>query len=148
MESPPTFRPNSSDEIPDFLRDLCRQEKPLRIRGGGSKAAFGCPTEPDATILDMSAVAGITLYEPDELVLTARAGTRLADIAGAVAERGQCLAFEPPEFADLLGNGTRNTSTLGGIVACGWSGPRRIKAGAVRDHVLGIFDPAGAWSRT
>lgn len=143
MESPPTFRPNSSDEIPDFLRDLCRQEKPLRIRGGGSKAAFGRPVEPDATILDMSAVAGITLYEPDELVLTARAGTRLADIAGAVSERGQCLAFEPPEFADLLGNGTPNAPTLGGIVACGWSGPRRIKAGAVRDHVLGILAVGG-----
>ena len=143
MDSPPAFRPSTADEIPDFLRDLCRQGKKLRIRGGGSKAAFGIPAEPDQAILDLSAVAGITLYEPDELVLTARAGTRLSDIADAVAERGQCLAFEPPHFDDLLGSGGGNGPTLGGTVACGWSGPRRIKAGAVRDHVLGILAVGG-----
>jgi len=87
--------------------------------------------------LDIGGLTGIVLYEPDELVLTARAGTRLNEIETALAEKGQCLAFEPPEFATLFGNADRH-ATLGGIVASGWSGPRRVKAGAVRDHVLGI----------
>lgn len=143
MESPPTFRPDTADEIPDFLRNRCQSGKKLRILGGGSKAAFGPPADPEETALDLSALAGITLYEPDELVLTARAGTRLSDITSAIAERGQCLAFEPPEFSDLLGSGETHRPTLGGVVACGWSGPRRVKAGAVRDHVLGILAIGG-----
>ncbi len=143
MESPPAFRPSTADEIPDFLRDRCQGGKKLRIMGGGSKTAFGPPADPKEATLDLSALAGITLYEPDELVLTARAGTRLSDIASAIAERGQCLAFEPPEFSALLGGGEARMPTLGGVVACGWSGPRRVKAGAVRDHVLGILAIGG-----
>ncbi len=143
MESPLAFRPSTADEIPDFLHERCQAGKPIRILGGGSKAAFGAPGNPAEARLDLSALAGITLYEPDELVLTARAGTRLSDIANIIAERGQCLAFEPPEFGALLGNGEGQGPTLGGVVACGWSGPRRIKAGAVRDHVLGILAVGG-----
>ncbi|HTJ63473.1 MAG TPA: FAD-binding protein [Alphaproteobacteria bacterium] len=141
MESPPIFAPAAAAEIPDFLRARA-EGTALRIRGCGSKAAFGRPAASEDAILDLSALSGITLYEPDELVLSAHAGTPLADIAAAVTERGQCLAFEPPELNALLGGGeggpTLGGPTLGGIVACGWSGPRRIKAGAVRDHVLGI----------
>jgi glycolate oxidase FAD binding subunit len=136
MESSLVFAPATAAEIPDFLR-VRAEGAPLRIRGRGSKVAFGRPAAPEDAILDLSALKGITLYEPDELVLTAHAGTPLADIAAAVAERGQCLAFEPPDFNTLLGGG-ESGPTLGGVVACGWSGPRRIKAGAVRDHVLGI----------
>jgi glycolate oxidase FAD binding subunit len=143
MESLPAFCPSTADEIPQFLRDRCQNGKPLRIRGGGSKTAFGPPVSPEQICLDLSVLAGITLYEPDELVLTTRAGTRLSEISAAVAERGQCLAFEPPEFTDLLGENDGNSPTLGGVVACGWSGPRRIKAGAVRDHVLGILAIGG-----
>ena len=140
MNSLPTFQPRDGDEIAAFLREHSLAGSAVLARGGGSKAAFGTPPRGGETVLDLSSLSGITLYEPGELVLTARAGTKIAEIAAAVAEKGQCLAFEPPEFGALLDGGT---STLGGTVASGWSGPRRIKAGAVRDHVLGALAVGG-----
>lgn len=108
---------------------------PLRIRGGGSKDFYGgaCAGE----ILDISPYAGVIDYEPKELVLTVRAGTPLADIERLVAAEGQMLPFEPPHFG--------TTATIGGTVACGFSGPRRAYTGAVRDFVLGarILDGKG-----
>ncbi len=101
---------------------------PLRIRGGGTKDFYGEP--PVGELLDTRDYAGIVDYEPTELVITARAGTSLAEIERAMAGRGQMLAFEPPHYgAD---------ATLGGAVAAGLSGPRRPYAGAVRDLVLGV----------
>ena len=141
MDFPTPFQPCDSDEIAAFLRQSSEAAAHVVVRGGGTKAAFGRPPVIGETILDMSAISGIVLYEPDELVLTARAGTKLRDITAAVAERGQCLAFEPPEFGALFGNDA--ASTLGGVVASGWSGPRRIKVGAVRDHVLGALAIGG-----
>lgn len=107
---------------------------PLCIRGGGSKDFHG--GEPRGELLDTTAHAGILAYEPSELVITLRAGTPLAAVEATLAEHGQCLAFEPPRFAE---NGT-----IGGAVAAGLSGPRRVSAGAVRDFVLGakILDGA------
>ena len=101
--------------------------QPLSIAGHGSKAFYGRPV--DGRTLDISGHRGIVNYEPTELVLTARAGTPLADIENALAEHGQMLPFEPPRFG---GRGT-----LGGAVATGLSGPRRPYVGAVRDMVLG-----------
>lgn len=100
----------------------------LAIRGGNTKrfygeAAVGAP-------IDTAALSGITSYEPTELVVTARAGTRLAELEAALEEKGQCLPFEPPRFG---ANGT-----VGGMVAAGLSGPARASAGSVRDHVLGM----------
>ena len=141
MTSPPSFQPRDADEIAAFLRERSETGAPVFVRGGGSKAAFGRPALDGEIALDMTGLSGITLYEPDELVLTARAGTKLSDIVAAVGERGQCLAFEPPEFGALFGND--GGSTLGGLVASGWSGPRRVKAGAVRDHVLGALAVGG-----
>jgi glycolate oxidase FAD binding subunit len=141
MSSPPSFQPRDADEIAAFLRERSETGAPVFVRGGGSKAAFGRPPLDNEVAFDMAGLSGITLYEPDELVLTARAGTKLSDIVTAVGERGQCLAFEPPEFSALFGND--GASTLGGAVASGWSGPRRIKAGAVRDHVLGALAVGG-----
>ncbi len=141
MESPPSFQPRNPDEIAGFLRERSAEGAPVFVQGGGSKAGFGKPPREDETRLDLNAITGITLYEPEELVLTARAGTPIDEIAAAVAERKQCLAFEPPEFGALFGND--GLSTLGGAVASGWSGPRRIKAGAVRDHVLGALAIGG-----
>lgn len=140
MKPLPSFQPHDADQIAAFLRDRSLAGAPVYVRGGGSKVAFGRPPREDETALDMAGLSGITLYEPDELVLTARAGTKLSDIAAVVAEHGQCLAFEPPEFGTLFEGGT---STLGGAVASGWSGPRRVKAGAVRDHVLGALAVGG-----
>ncbi len=99
----------------------------LRIRGGGTKDWYGQAF--DGEILDTRSYSGIVDYEPTELVITARAGTPLAQIEAALAERNQMLAFEPPHF------GAR--ATLGGAIASGLSGPRRATSGAVRDFVLG-----------
>ena len=100
----------------------------LCIHGGNTKAFYG--NEPRGEPLDTRALAGISSYEPTELVVTVRAGTPLADLEAVLAEKGQCLAFEPPR----LGPG----GTVGGMVAAGLSGPSRAAVGAVRDHVLGV----------
>jgi len=108
---------------------------PLEIRGNGSKAGMLRPVQAART-LSAAALRGITLYSPQELVLSAKAGTPLSDIAAAVAERGQQITSEPPDFSALLG--TDATQTLGGAVAANLSGPRRVAWGATRDHVLGV----------
>jgi len=102
-------------------------KQPLRIRGGGTKDFYGNP--PEGEPLETAGHAGIVAYEPTELVVTVRAGTRLAELEAALAEQGQMLAFEPPHFGD---------ATVGGCVAAGLSGPRRATAGAARDYVLGV----------
>lgn len=101
---------------------------PLRIRGGGSKDFYGEAT--DGEVLDTRPLTGIISYEPSELVVTVRAGTKLAELEAVLAERGQCLPFEPPHFA--------GGATVGGMVAAGLSGPARASVGAVRDYVLGL----------
>ena len=100
---------------------------PLHIRGGGSKAFYGEPAQGEA--FDVTALRGISSYEPTELVVTARCGTPLAELEAVLAERGQCLPFEPPHF----GGGT----TVGGMVAAGLAGPARAAVGGVREHLLG-----------
>jgi FAD/FMN-containing dehydrogenase len=100
----------------------------LDIRGGGTKNFYG--GAPNGEPLPMAGVAGISSYEPTELVVTVRAGTPLAELEAALEEGGQCLAFEPPRFAP--------GGTVGGMVAAGLSGPSRATVGSVRDHVLGL----------
>ncbi len=99
----------------------------LRIRGAGTKDFLGEALEGE--LLDIRPLAGVVDYEPSELVVTARAGTRLSALESLLAEHGQFLAFEPPAFG--------GDPTLGGIVAAGLSGPRRASVGSVRDFVLG-----------
>ena len=106
----------------------------LCIRGSGSKDFYG--ESPQGTPLDTRALAGLSSYEPSELVVTARAGTPLAELEATLAERGQWLPFEPPRFADPRQPGARG-GTVGGMVAAGLSGPARASAGGVRDFVLG-----------
>ncbi len=103
----------------------------LDIRGGSSKAFYG--GMPSGEPLELRELAGISSYEPTELVVTVRAGTTLAELEAVLAEKGQCLAFEPPRFAV----GGKAVGTVGGMVAAGLSGPSRASAGSVRDHVLG-----------
>ena len=114
-------------QIVERIRAAASDATPLRIRGGGTKDFHGELLQGE--ILGTSALAGITSYEPSELVVTVRAGTPLAELEAALAEKGQCLPFEPPHFA---GGGT-----VGGMVAAGLSGPARASVGAVRDYVLG-----------
>ncbi|MDB5942030.1 MAG: glcE [Ramlibacter sp.] len=111
-------------------RIRCASESgtPLRIRGAGTKDFYGEPPRGEA--LDTGALTGITSYEPSELVVTVRAGTPLAELEALLASRGQCLPFEPPHFGAV--------ATVGGMVACGLSGPARASVGAVRDYVLGM----------
>ena len=132
-----SFRPRNEAEAADFLRGRSEEKKPVALRGGGTKRSFARPDPSDTTTLDLSALSGIVLYEPEELVMTARAGTPLDDVEAALAQHNQCLAFEPPRLGAFFGT-SEGHSTLGGVVAAGFSGPRRVKAGAVRDHMLGM----------
>jgi glycolate oxidase FAD binding subunit len=115
----------------DAVRQAGADGRVLRLRGGGSKDFWGQSLAGD--VLDTRAYRGIVSYEPSELVVTVRCGTPLAELEAALAEKGQCLAFEPPHF----GQGSANGATVGGMVAAGLSGPARATAGAVRDYVLG-----------
>ncbi|HET9403669.1 MAG TPA: glycolate oxidase subunit GlcE [Burkholderiales bacterium] len=116
------------DQLAAAIREAAAQKKPLCVRGGGTKDFYG--GAPRGSRLDTTAYRGIVSHEPTELVITARAGTPLAEIESALLEKGQMLAFEPPHF----GAG----ATLGGCIATGLSGPRRAYAGSARDFVLGV----------
>jgi glycolate oxidase FAD binding subunit len=115
-------------ELSDRIRYAGETHKPLRIRGGGSKDFYGQALEGDE--LNTAGYQGITSYEPTELVITAKAGTLLSEIEEALAAQNQMLGFEPPRFSP--------TSTIGGVIAAGLSGPRRASVGAARDFVLGV----------
>lgn len=106
------------------------------VVGGGSKSGLGRHA-PQAQALSTAALNGVTLYEPNELVLSARAGTGLSEIEALLDAHGQQLAFEPMDYGPLLG-AEAGGATMGGVVAVNASGPRRIKAGAARDHLLGF----------
>jgi glycolate dehydrogenase FAD-binding subunit len=127
-------------ELRDAVAAALAAEEPLEIVGGGSKRGLGRPAQAAHT-LDLSNLSGIRDYAPRELVLTAGAGTPIAAIERALAEAGQMLAFEPPDWRELLGEG--GEPTLGGVLACNLSGPRRLKAGAARDHFLGFRAVSG-----
>ena len=111
----------------DRVRAARSDKTPLAITGGGTKAFYGGPVTGDW--LDIRPLAGISSYEPSELVVTARAGTPLIELEAVLAAKGQCLPFEPPRF----GAG----GTIGGMVAAGLAGPARPAVGGVRDYVLG-----------
>ncbi len=131
--------PDDENSVQAAIAGALADAVPLEIVGGGTKRALGRPVAAGRT-LSLAGIAGITLYEPEELVLTARAGTGLAEIEQALAENSQCLAFEPPDWRAMLGpgdGGHAGGQTIGGIVAGNLSGPRRLRAGAVRDHFLG-----------
>ena len=118
---------DNSQAILGQISDALARRSPLVIQGGGSKSFYGNPVEGE--ILSTAGHRGIVEYHPSELVVTVRSGTPLRELEAALAEENQMLAFEPPRH-------TPNT-TIGGVIACGLSGPRRIACGAARDFVLG-----------
>jgi glycolate oxidase FAD binding subunit len=140
-----TLRPSDERELIDAVSWAVSAEVPLELVGSGSKRALGRPFQADHT-LDLSAFAGIVAYEPEELVLTAKAATPLSEIEAALVDKGQMLAFEPMDHAALLGTGA-GAGTIGGVIACNLSGPRRLKMGAARDHLLGFHAVSGRAER-
>ena len=128
--------PADADQAREAVEWAAAEEVPLEIVGGGTKRGLGRPVQA-AHLLDVSGLAGVTLYEPAELVMSARPGTPLAEIEALLAEHDQQLAFEPPDLGPLMGGGAAR-GTIGGVFAGNLSGPRRVKAGAARDHFLGV----------
>jgi glycolate oxidase FAD binding subunit len=119
----------------DIVRNSVANGRTLRILGGGTRQSLGRGVSADEDI-DTSGLIGITLYEPAELVMSARVGTPLADIEHELASRGQMMAFEPPDFRHTLHSS--GVPTIGGVFATNSSGPRRVVSGAARDHLLGV----------
>ena len=138
---PENLKPRDAAEVEQAIQWALADGKALEIIGHGSKRAIGRAAQWDAT-LDLSGLSGVTLYEPAELVLSAKAGTPLAEIEALVEASKQELAFEPMDYGPLLGTAA-GTGTIGGVLAANLSGPRRIKAGAARDHFLGFSAVSG-----
>jgi glycolate oxidase FAD binding subunit len=136
-----SFTPTASADVLDVVRWAAGEGEPIEIVGHGSKRGIGRPVQTEH-VLDCSGLSGVTLYEPEELVLSARAGTPVAEIERLLAEKHQEFAFEPMDYGPLLG-GEPWRGTIGGLLSANLAGPRRLKAGAARDHVLGIHAVSG-----
>ena len=136
-----TLKPGTPEQVAEAVRWAAGADTALEVLAAGSKRSFGRPVEAGHH-LDLGAFTGIGLYEAEELVLAAGAATPLAEIEAALAEKLQRLEFEPPDLGPLLG-GRAGRGTIGGAIACNLAGPRRIKAGAARDHVLGFHAVSG-----
>ena len=136
MTSRPTIhRPRSESEVTEIVMDARAAKTPLAIEGGNTRAGLGRPMQAPVT-LSTSALSGITIYEPAEMVISARAGTPVSEIERAIGEKGQMLPFEPMDHRALYGSA--GDPTIGAVAACNISGPRRIAAGAARDHLIGL----------
>ncbi|MDB5438719.1 MAG: FAD-binding protein [Caulobacteraceae bacterium] len=144
MRAPVLPSPETADDLIELVANAARDGLTLEIRGGGSKAQIGAPR--DARLVDMSAMSGVIDYDPAELVLTAKAGTPLAQVEALVASEGQMLAFDPFDHGPLLGR-PAGAATIGGVVAGGVAGSRRISAGGARDHLLGFHAVSGRGER-
>jgi glycolate oxidase FAD binding subunit len=129
-------KPATVEELAELVRSAAT---PFEIIGIGTKRSLGRPIS--ATPLDLSKFNSILAYEPEELILEAGAGAKLSDIQKLLAKHNQILSFEPPDYAQILG--AKHSGSLGGVLACNLSGPRRLKAGAARDHVLGLSGVSG-----
>jgi len=138
------FAPADLGDLRDAIGEGLAAEEPLELVAGGSKRGLGRPLQLPRT-LDLSRLAGIRDYQPSELVLTAAAATPIVEIEAELAAAGQMLAFEPPDWGALLDlpASAAGRRTLGGVLACNLSGPRRVKAGAARDHFLGFRGVSG-----
>jgi glycolate oxidase FAD binding subunit len=127
--------PTTEADAAALVAEAAARRTPLAVIGAGTKAAIGRPAQTEAT-LSASGLAGITLYEPAEMVVAARAGTPLAEVERILAEKGQFLPFGPLDYRALLGS--EGEPTIGAVAAANLSGPRRIAAGAARDSLIGV----------
>jgi len=136
-----TLKVRDAQEVEDAVRAAIAGEQPLEIVGHGTKRRIGQPMATNA-LLDLSALNAITAYEPNELIITVQAGAPLADVLSLIDSKSQQFAFEPVDTAILLGT-QPGAGTVGGMIGSGFAGPRRIKAGGARDHLLGAHAVSG-----
>jgi len=129
------FCPVNTAEVAEIISETVAEQRPLEIIGGGTKRALGNVERPGNRLKTIG-LTGVIDYDPAELVLTARAGTPMWEIEDLLEANRQMLAFEPPSWQSLLGSD--GEATLGGVLACNLSGPRRVRSGAARDHLLGF----------
>src|SRR5581483_10659233 len=127
-------------DVEQAVRAAIAAEQPLEIIGHGTRRQIGQPMATNA-VLDLSPLNAITSYEPNELIITVQSGAPLADVMSLIDSRNQQFAFEPVDTAPLLG--AAGSGTIGGMIAAGLAGPRRIKAGGARDHLLGAHAVSG-----
>lgn len=135
------FRPKDGPELAKLISWAAGDGEALEVIAGGSKRGLGRPVAAPH-VLDMTGFTGLEAYEPEELVLTAKPGTPLGEIEAMLDRAGQMLAFEPGDWGEML-DGAAGRQTLGGTLACNLAGPRRIKQGAARDHLLGFHAVSG-----
>ena len=132
-------RPDTPRALADLIGHTGAAGGTLELRGGGTKAEVGAPRE--TALVDMRSFKGVIDYDPAELILTVGAGTPLAAVESLVAGHNQMLAFQPIDSAPLYGKPAG--STIGGVVASGAAGPRRLSRGGARDHLLGFKGISG-----
>jgi glycolate oxidase FAD binding subunit len=135
-----TLKVRDAHDVEQVVRAALASEQPLEIVGHGSKRAIGQPMATNA-LLDLSALNAVTSWEPSELIITVEAGAPLGDVKSLIDSRNQQFAFEPVDTSKLLG--TPQIGTIGGMIGAGLAGPRRIKAGGARDHLLGAHAVSG-----
>ena len=135
------LKPRDGKDVEAAVQWALAEGKTLEIVGHGSKRGIGRAAQWDLS-LDLSDLSGVTLYEPDELILSAKAGTPIAEIEALLAKHNQELAFEPIDYGPVFG-AAPGRGTIGGVLSANLSGPRRIKAGAARDHFLGFTAVSG-----
>ena len=135
-----TLKIRDARDVEDAVRAAIASDQPLEIIGHGGKRLIGQPMATNA-LLDLSALNAVVAYEPNELIITVQAGAPLADVLSLIDSKNQQFAFEPVNTSALLG--TPGIGTIGGMIGAGLAGPRRIKAGGARDHLLGAYAVSG-----
>ena len=135
-----TLRVRDAKDVEEVVRAAIASDQPLEIIGHGTRRAVGHPMVTNA-VLDLSALNAVSAYEPNELIITVQAGAPLADVQSLIDSKNQQFAFEPMDTSALLG--VSGSGTIGGMIGAGLAGPRRIKAGGARDHLLGAHAVSG-----
>jgi glycolate oxidase FAD binding subunit len=135
-----TLRVRDAKDVEEVVRAAIAGDQPLEVIGHGTKRAIGHPMATNA-VLDLSALNAVSAYEPNELIITVQAGAPLADVQSLIDSKNQQFAFEPMDTSALLG--VSGSGTIGGMIGAGLAGPRRVKAGGARDHLLGAHAVSG-----
>jgi glycolate oxidase FAD binding subunit len=135
-----TLKVRDAKDVEEVVRAAIASEQPLEIIGHGTRRPIGHPMATNA-VLDVSALNAVSSYEPNELIITVQAGAPLADVQSLIDSKNQQFAFEPMDTSSLLG--ASGNGTIGGMIGAGLAGPRRIRAGGARDHLLGAHAVSG-----